>query len=122
MELRPFGVTRRPVAVVGQGTWYLDRADAATAISALRLGIDLGMTHIDTAEYYGDAERLTGAAIEGRREKVFLVEGDGLLQLGDGPLFIPLIAEVGRLVVKLVRGRHRVGLRASVSVGMSAVL
>jgi len=74
MELRPFGVTRRPVPVVGQGTWYLDRADAAKAISALRLGIDLGMTHIDTAEYYGDAELLTGAAIEGRREEVFLVD------------------------------------------------
>lgn len=74
MELRPFGVTRRPIPVVGQGTWYLDRADAAEAISALRLGTDLGMTHIDTAEYYGDAELLTGAAIEGRREQVFLVD------------------------------------------------
>ena len=74
MELRPFGVTRRPVPVVGQGTWYIDRANAADAIATLRHGLDLGMTHIDTAEMYGDAEPLLGSAIEGRREQLFLVD------------------------------------------------
>src|SRR5262249_19241204 len=37
------------------------------------LGIELGMTHIDTAEMYGDAERIIGEAIQGRRDEVFLV-------------------------------------------------
>ena len=46
-----------------------------TAIAALRRGLDLGMTHIDTAEMYGSgaAEKLVGAAIDGRRDEVFLV-------------------------------------------------
>ncbi len=53
-------------------------SDAATRASerqSLRLGIDLGMTLIDTAEMYGDgdAEELVGEAIEGQRERVFLV-------------------------------------------------
>ncbi|MGH7264758.1 MAG: aldo/keto reductase [Candidatus Rokuibacteriota bacterium] len=73
MEARPFGSTGRDVAVIGQGTWYLDRGDRATAIAALRRGLDLGMTHIDTAEMYGGAEELVATAIAGRREEVFLV-------------------------------------------------
>jgi diketogulonate reductase-like aldo/keto reductase len=73
MEARPFGTTRREVAVIGQGTWYLDRGDRATGIAALRRGLDLGMTHIDTAELYGDAEAMVGEAIAGRRDEVFLV-------------------------------------------------
>jgi diketogulonate reductase-like aldo/keto reductase len=73
MELRRFGPTRREVPVIGQGTWYIDRGDPSLAIAALRLGLDLGMTHIDTAEMYGAAEALVGKAIEGRRNGVFLV-------------------------------------------------
>jgi diketogulonate reductase-like aldo/keto reductase len=73
MEFRPFGPTRREVPVIGQGTWYIDKGDPATAIAALRLGIELGMTHIDTAEMYGAAEELVGEAIEGRRNEMFLV-------------------------------------------------
>ena len=75
MEQRRFGSTMREVAVIGQGTWYIDEADPATAIAALRRGLDLGMTHIDTAELYGSgaAEELVGAAIAGRRDEVFLV-------------------------------------------------
>jgi diketogulonate reductase-like aldo/keto reductase len=45
----------------------------ASEVAALRLGIDLGMTLIDTAEMYGDAEYVVGEAIEGQREKIFLV-------------------------------------------------
>jgi len=73
MELRPFGPVSRPVAVIGQGTWNLDSTDRRQAITALRTGMDLGMTHIDTAEMYGDAEDMVGEAIAGRRDEVFLV-------------------------------------------------
>jgi diketogulonate reductase-like aldo/keto reductase len=74
VELRAFGLTQRAVPVVGQGTWYIDRAASADAIATLRRGLDLGMTHIDTAEMYDDAELVVGAAIKGRREEVFLVD------------------------------------------------
>jgi diketogulonate reductase-like aldo/keto reductase len=75
MEHRPFGSTKRDVAIIGQGTWYIEQADSKTAIGALRRGLDLGMTHIDTAEMYGSgaAETLVGEAIAGRRDEVFLV-------------------------------------------------
>jgi diketogulonate reductase-like aldo/keto reductase len=75
MDQRPFGPTGREVAVIGQGTWYIEQADAGTAIAALRRGLDLGINHIDTAEMYGSgaAEKLVGEAIAGRRDEVFLV-------------------------------------------------
>jgi diketogulonate reductase-like aldo/keto reductase len=73
MERRRFGSTEREVAVIGQGTWYIDRGDRASAVAALRRGLDLGMTHIDTAEMYGGAEEIVAEAILGRREEVFLV-------------------------------------------------
>jgi diketogulonate reductase-like aldo/keto reductase len=59
--------------VIGQGTWHIDSGDRATAIAALRRGLDRGMTHIDTAEMYGDAETVVAEAIAGRRDEVFLV-------------------------------------------------
>ena len=73
MESRPFGPTEREVAVLGQGTWAIDEGDRAQAVDALRRGLDLGMTHIDTAEMYGDAETIVAEAIAGRRKEVFLV-------------------------------------------------
>lgn len=73
MQHRRFGSAGRDVSVVGQGTWYIDRAHRPSAITALRRGIDLGMIHIDTAEYYGEAENMVGEAIAGRRDDVFLV-------------------------------------------------
>jgi diketogulonate reductase-like aldo/keto reductase len=73
MHWRKFGPTGRDVSVLGQGTWYLDEANWAMAIAALRRGIELGMTHIDTAEMYGEAERLVAEAIRGRRHEIFLV-------------------------------------------------
>ncbi|MGV3721814.1 MAG: aldo/keto reductase [Actinomycetota bacterium] len=75
MEQRAFGSSGRKVSVVGQGTWYLDGGSRAGAVAALRLGLDLGMTHIDTAEMYGSgaAEEVVGEAISGRRDEVFLV-------------------------------------------------
>lgn len=65
------------VCALGQGTWYMGdnprRRDEE--IKTLQKGIDLGMTVIDTAEMYGNgrSERLVGEAIEGRRDKVFLI-------------------------------------------------
>ena len=73
MKPRPFGSGGPPVSVIGQGTWYIDRGDRKRAVEALRRGIDLGMTHIDTAEMYGDAELVIAEAIAGRRDEVFLV-------------------------------------------------
>src|SRR5579862_8876562 len=75
MESRQFGSLSRQVSEIGQGTWNLEQVPIDTAVTALRRGIDLGMTHIDTAEMYGSgkAERLIAKAIEGRRDQVFLV-------------------------------------------------
>jgi diketogulonate reductase-like aldo/keto reductase len=73
MRLQSFGSTGRQVSVIGQGTWYIDRGDRKSAVAALRRGIDLGMTHIDTAEMYGDAEPVVAEAIAGRRDEIFLV-------------------------------------------------
>ncbi len=75
MRQHPFGATKREVAVVGQGTWNLERAARKGAVAALRRGIDLGMTHIDTAEMYGsgESEEYVAEAIAGRRDEVFLV-------------------------------------------------
>ena len=63
------------VAALGQGTWELEKSDRAEAVRALQLGLDLGMTLIDTAEMYGDgkAEEIVGEAIAARRQEVFLV-------------------------------------------------
>ncbi|WP_433281579.1 aldo/keto reductase [Micromonospora sp. CA-244673] len=64
--------------VLGQGTWYLGERPGRRRdeIAALRAGLDLGLTMIDTAEMYGDgaSEELVGEAITGRRADVFLVD------------------------------------------------
>lgn len=75
MATRPFGPTGRDVPAIGQGSWYIERGDRNEAVVALRRGLDLGLTHLDTAEMYGDgrSEAIIGEAITGRREEVFLV-------------------------------------------------
>jgi diketogulonate reductase-like aldo/keto reductase len=73
MKNKKFGSTGHDVSVIGQGTWYLDRGDRKAAVAALRRGLDLGMTHIDTAEMYGDAELVIAEAIAGRRDETYLV-------------------------------------------------
>jgi diketogulonate reductase-like aldo/keto reductase len=74
LKHKTFGAGGLDVSVIGQGTWYLDRGDRKAAIAALRRGIEKGMTHIDTAEMYGDAELVIADAIAGLpREKLFLV-------------------------------------------------
>ena len=65
------------VPILGQGTWMMGEkaAHRDDEIAALRLGLDLGMTLIDTAEMYGDggAEKIVAAAIDGRRDETFIV-------------------------------------------------
>src|SRR5438874_2456732 len=65
------------VAALGQGTWNMGETKRAHSgeVAALRLGIDLGMTLIDTAEMYGEggAEKVVADAIDGQRERVFVV-------------------------------------------------
>lgn len=75
MEKRVFGSTGVAVPVLGQGTWQMEGDDRAEAIRALQEGLDLGMTHVDTAELYGygEVEELVAEALEGRRQEVFLV-------------------------------------------------
>jgi len=70
----PFG---RSIPVLGQGTWNMgeDPARAAQEADALRLGLDLGLRLIDTAEMYGEggAEQVVAAAIAGRRDQAYIV-------------------------------------------------
>jgi len=75
METRAFGPADSLVSVIGQGTWNIDIGERSRAIAALRRGLDLGMNHIDTAEMYGagEAEKMIGRAILGRRDEVFIV-------------------------------------------------
>src|SRR3954469_8963747 len=69
--------TGREIPVLGQGTWGMGESPARreAELAALRHGLDLGMTLIDTAEMYGEgaAEELIREAIAGRRQEVFLV-------------------------------------------------
>jgi diketogulonate reductase-like aldo/keto reductase len=72
---RSFGASGPVVPAIGQGSWYSEQGDRREAIAAFRRGLDLGLSHIDTAEMYGDgrAEALIGEAIAGRRGEAFLV-------------------------------------------------
>lgn len=75
MERRAFGSLGIEVPVIGLGTWQMESDDRRAAVAALRRGLDLGATHVDTAEMYGDGavETLVGEAIAARRDEVFLV-------------------------------------------------
>lgn len=65
------------VPALGQGTWFMGESKSTLQqeISALKLGIERGLTLIDTAEMYanGGAELVVGKAIQGQRQRVFLV-------------------------------------------------
>src|SRR4051812_45913664 len=69
--------TGETVVALGQGTWTMGDSSGRRKeeVAALRLGVDLGMTLIDTAEMYasGGAEEVVGEAIAGRRDEVFIV-------------------------------------------------
>ncbi len=72
---RSFGTDGPACSAIGQGSWYIEQGNRRAAIAALRRGLDLGLSHVDTAEMYGDgrSEAIIGEAIAGRREDVFLV-------------------------------------------------
>jgi len=69
MLTRDFGSAGVQVPIIGQGTWKMGKG----GLEALRAGIDLGMTHIDTAEMYTGSEEIISGAIRGIRKKIFLV-------------------------------------------------
>jgi diketogulonate reductase-like aldo/keto reductase len=75
--MRTLDLAGKSTPVIGQGTWHMgeDSAQRQQEVAALRLGIELGMFLIDTAEMYGDggAEEVVGEAIAGQRDKVLLV-------------------------------------------------
>jgi diketogulonate reductase-like aldo/keto reductase len=75
MIKQPFGTSGPTVPVIGQGTWNIERGDRREAVAALRRGLDLGLSHVDTAEMYGSgrSEEIVGEALAGRRDEVFLV-------------------------------------------------
>lgn len=74
MQTRAFGSTGVSVPVIGIGTWQMERDDAASAVAAIERAIERGMTHVDTAEMYGNGrvEELVAKAIAGKRDKIFL--------------------------------------------------
>jgi diketogulonate reductase-like aldo/keto reductase len=73
MQSRAFGSASVPV--LGIGTWKMEHDDRASALAAIRRAVELGMTHVDTAELYGSGvvETLVGEALAGLRDRVFLV-------------------------------------------------
>ena len=80
MQFRPLGRTHESIPVVGLGTWGIggemgsDSSRDEAGIQALRLGLDLEMKFIDTAEMYGagHSEEVVARALEGRRDRVFV--------------------------------------------------
>ncbi len=75
MRTVEFGSIGAAVSAIGQGTWYFEQLRRADAIRALQHGVDCGLTHVDTAEMYGDgaAEEIIGEALADRRDEIFLV-------------------------------------------------
>src|ERR1051326_159153 len=69
MTNREFGSSGVEVSVIGQGTWKMPAGGG----DALKAGLELGMTHIDTAEMYTGAEEMIAPVIRNRRADVFLV-------------------------------------------------
>ena len=72
---KEFGPLEVQVPKIGQGTWNMEQDDRREAIAALQQGLDLGLTHLDTAELYGhgEVEKMVARAIVHRRDEVFLV-------------------------------------------------
>lgn len=75
MQCRPFGSLGIDVPVIGLGTWKMEFDQRAACIAAIQRALEVGLTHIDTAQLYGSGqvETLVGEALAGRRDGVFLV-------------------------------------------------
>jgi len=81
MIKQKFGWANVDVPLIGQGTWLIDNDDDSRAIKTLQTGLDLGMTHIDTAaEMYGNgkAEELVGQDIAARKRKDIFLDSNVL--------------------------------------------
>ena len=104
MDYRTLGETDLKVPVVSFGAWAISGwmwggGDDAAALAALRKGIDLGITCIDTAPGYGmgHSERLVGQAIKGRRNEVIVATKCGLRwDLEEGMAFFPTVTPEGK--------------------------
>ncbi|MEO8702965.1 MAG: aldo/keto reductase [Kofleriaceae bacterium] len=74
MRTRRFGSLAIEVPIIGIGTWNMERDDPAGAVAAIERAIELGMSHVDTAEMYGNGrvEELVAKAIAGKRDRIFL--------------------------------------------------
>jgi len=76
VKTRQLGRTEWRIPVIGQGTWQVPTRgrEGEQALAALELGVELGLTHLDTAEMYGNgaSEKLVGRLLEARREEVFV--------------------------------------------------
>jgi diketogulonate reductase-like aldo/keto reductase len=78
LEYRPLGRTSEKIPILGMGTWRIGSprtsAERVAQIESLKRGLELGMTLIDTAEFYGDgdSERMVGEVIRDRRDSVFV--------------------------------------------------
>jgi diketogulonate reductase-like aldo/keto reductase len=94
------------VPALGQGTWHMGErgSDRRAEAAALRLGLDLGMTLIDTAEMYaeGGAEEVVAEAIAGRRDDCFLVSKVYPHNAGARKLPLALDASLKRLKVERI--------------------
>jgi TDG/mug DNA glycosylase family protein len=110
----------REVPLIGQGTWHMGEKASLRQeeVRALQLGLDLGMTLVDTAEMYaeGSAEEIVGEAIRGRRDQVYLVltprlydpsEDRELLKLGYG--FTNIVSQPTRGVEDIAREEYAEG-------------
>ncbi len=75
MEQRTFGRKGVSVPVIGEGTWNMERGSRSECVAAIRRALDIGVTHVDTAEMYGSGrvEEIVGEALTGRRDEAFLV-------------------------------------------------
>jgi diketogulonate reductase-like aldo/keto reductase len=94
------------VPALGQGTWHMGErgADRAREAGALRLGLDLGMTLIDTAEMYADggAEEVVAEALAGRRDEAFIVSKVYPHNAGGAKLQVALERSLKRLRVETI--------------------
>lgn len=105
MEMRTLGKTKEKVPVIGMGTWEVGDSDdegRAHEIKAIRRGIELGMTFIDTAEMYGygNAEKLVGEAVKKIRDDVFIASKASPQNFGYDDVLRSCEASIKRLGVK----------------------
>ena len=113
MDARLFGSLGARVPVIGIGTWKMEGDDRKSAIAAIRRAVDIGLTHVDTAELYGSGkvETLVGEALDGLRDRVFLVSK----VLPRNATYAGTIKACERSLERLRTDRDRLGLDVDTS-------